>query len=349
MFAAGLESDGMGLATRHQGEEIHYAYPIAILMSSASTISKESKVMKNYEAVDSEPELGEDGPVLQGRAQASPADAPPRPAAPLLAAVPIALAIVTFLFWYLTWFGRPLRDSEMDQYLTEASVPHKTQHALAQLAERMAHGDPAARRWYPLVLKLAENEQSGLRAMSAWVMGQDNQSEAFHAELRRLLEDPEPAVRSNAALALVRFHDAAGEPQLRLMLRPYALAAPETGRVSYRVKEGGAVTTGSVVARIDAGDRAPPLEARSPLAGQVERRTRTEGATVTAGDEIAVLSPGEEQVWESLRALFLVGQAADLQDVERLALVAPGVSERVRQQAALTAQAIRRRAVASDK
>ena len=62
--------------------------------------------------------------------------------------VPALLVLVTFLFWYQTWFGRRLTDREISQYLSDTSVPHKTQHALTQLAERMARGDAAARQWY---------------------------------------------------------------------------------------------------------------------------------------------------------------------------------------------------------
>jgi len=48
-------------------------------------------------------------------------------------------------------------------------------------------------------------------------------------------------------------------------------------------------------------------------------------------------------VWEALRALYLVGQPDDLADVDRYASGVAGMPERVGQQAALTAQAIRER------
>jgi hypothetical protein len=50
------------------------------------------------------------------------------------------LVLITFLFWYQTWFGRPLTDREMGQYLADTRAPHKIQHALAQLSSRMARG-----------------------------------------------------------------------------------------------------------------------------------------------------------------------------------------------------------------
>jgi len=97
------------------------------------------------------------------------------------------------------------------------------------------------------------------------------------------------------------------------------------------------------VARIRDGN-AETAEVRSPLAGQLERFMAQDGAKVAAGDEIAVLLPGQEQVWEALRALYLVGRPEDLEDVDRFSSGVGGMPERVRQQAALTAEAIRKRA-----
>ena len=55
-------------------------------------------------------------------------------------------------------------------------------------------------------------------------------------------------------------------------------------------------------------------------------------------------SPGPEQVWEALRALYLVGEAGDIPDVEPYATgTVPGMTAKTQQQAALTAAEIRRR------
>ncbi len=266
----------------------------------------------------------------------------------VIAAVPLLFVAVTFLFWYQTWFGRRLDEGEMAQYLNDVSVPHKTQHALSQVAERIARGDATARRWYPEVVRLAANRQPGLRLMAAWVMGQDANSAEFHRALLALLADSDPMVRWNAALALVRFGDATGRPELRQMLRPYALKAPQAGTIAFRLQESDRVRRDGVVARIGT-PRGGSAEVRSPLAGELERRLAGNGAPVRAGDEVAVISPGEEQVFQALRALCLVGGSDDLEDVERYARGVPGTSARVREQAASTAQAIRKRAVTSDK
>ena len=261
---------------------------------------------------------------------------------PTIVVVPVLLVLVTFLFWYQTWWGRRLSEEDMRQCLSDTSAPHKTQHALSQLAQQMARGDPAARQWYPLVLTLADSKETQLRLMAAWVMGQDNQSAAFHQMLLKLLRDPEAMVRWNAALALVRFSDPAGEPELHFMLRPYGLLAPQAGTVSFRLKEQETVSAGSLVARINGEDR-KVTEVRSPLAGRMERWAAKDGAQVETGQEIATISPGSEQVWEALRALYLVGKPADLNDVERFARGVAGMPGGVQQQAILAAQAIRSR------
>ena len=64
-----------------------------------------------------------------------------------LAVVAALFIIVPFAFWYGTWFGRPLRDEEIDTYLADETKPRHVQHALAQLAEKIARGDESARRW----------------------------------------------------------------------------------------------------------------------------------------------------------------------------------------------------------
>jgi len=257
--------------------------------------------------------------------------------------VPILVVLITFLFWYQTWFGRPLSDREMGQYLSDTSVPHKTQHALAQLSNRMEHGDGTARRWYPEIIALAQNKEPRFRSMAAWVMGQDNHFEEFHEMLRRLVDDPAPLVRWNAALALARFSDPAGEPQLQAMLQPFTLTAPRAGTLKFRLKVPDGVQSGDIVARINVSD-VQSLDVVSPLSGKIARLTAKDGGPTGAGEAIAVIEPGETQVFEALRALVLIGHSESLPEVERFAAGVPGMPERVREQALLTAQAIRQRA-----
>lgn len=272
---------------------------------------------------------------------------PPQPVRPpkrnlSIALVPVLLMIITFLFWRETWFGTRLTDREMSQYLTDTSIPHKTQHALSQLAERMTRGDASARQWYPQVLALAANRQAEFRLMAAWVMGQDNHSEDFHAALAKLVVDSDPMVRRNAALSLVRFGDASGRAELRAMLEPFPLRAPQAGTITFRLREGNPVRSGTAVARLASGE-SKPIDVVAPVAGELAGRMVADQATVAAGDVVAEISPGEDQVWEALRALYLVGAEEDLADVERFARGVTGMPDRIRQQAALTAQAIHQR------
>jgi len=58
------------------------------------------------------------------------------------------------------------------------------------------------------------------------------------------------------------------------------------------------------------------------------------------------VEPGAEQVWEALRALYLIGQAEDLEAVRLYERESQEISDRVRQQAILTEKAIRERAEA---
>jgi hypothetical protein len=56
-----------------------------------------------------------------------------------------------------------------------------------------------------------------------------------------------------------------------------------------------------------------------------------------------VVDPANEQVWEALRALYLVGQADDLAAVRPYERDLPDISNDVRQQAIETEKAIRAR------
>jgi hypothetical protein len=55
------------------------------------------------------------------------------------------------------------------------------------------------------------------------------------------------------------------------------------------------------------------------------------------------LSPSTEQVWEALRALFLVGQSEDIPYVERYTRPIATMPDSVLKQAASTLEAIRAR------
>jgi len=256
----------------------------------------------------------------------------------LITAFALLLVLFPFLFWYSTWFGRPLTDSELDRYFADTARPRRAQHALVQLGERLSrHRDIS--RWYPAVLQQAARPNLELRQTAAWIMGQDRSYQPFHAALLQLLHDPQTMVRRNAALALSAFGDSAARPELIAMLRPYTIPSPADGAVRYRLKLGDFVNPGTLVAHVGAA------EVRSAAPGEVRALHRREGAAVRVGDPLAELAPDKGHAWEALRGLYLVGQASDLEDVERFTRPGANLPDSLMRQAAITAEAIRARAV----
>src|SRR5437764_10843729 len=167
---------------------------------------------------------------------ASPAHRRPGRRAYLLITL-FALALVLFplLFWYSTWFGRALSDSDLDRYFADTGKPRHAQHALVQIGERLSRHQDVS-RWYPKVIEQASSPNLELRQTAAWIMGQDRGYAPFHEALLRLIHDRAAMVRRNAALSLAGFGDAAARPELVAMLRPYTVTAPAAGTLKYRLK-----------------------------------------------------------------------------------------------------------------
>ena len=42
----------------------------------------------------------------------------------------LLMVLFPFLFWYYTWFGRPLTARDLDEYFADKSKPRHAQHAL---------------------------------------------------------------------------------------------------------------------------------------------------------------------------------------------------------------------------
>jgi biotin carboxyl carrier protein len=249
--------------------------------------------------------------------------------------------LMPFLFWNATWFGRPMTDAQIGKALADRSHPREIQHALTQIESRIEWGDPSVRRWYAQVVALASDPIDEIRVTDAWVMGQDAQSPEFHAALAPLLSDPNPMVERNAALSLVRFGDDSGHAQIVAMLRAYQMPAPLAGKLETRLKPGDFVNPGTLLAHIEAAGQSREVRANVP--GTLENWVVANGSTVSVGQAIVSLAPSESMVWEALRALYIIGGADDLRDVERYARGVGGMSPRIAQQAEATAQAIRSR------
>ena len=253
------------------------------------------------------------------------------------------LIILPFLAWYGTWFGRTLSDEDIGKYLVDEEKPRHVQHALSQIIERIKNKDASVKRWYPQIVALANSPVMEIRQSVAWAMGQDNQSEEFHAALLRLLADREPIVRRNAATALVTFKDASGRPELRSMLQPYTVTASFEGTINSILPDGSPVKMGSLLARIRQGD-GQIQEVRSPLSGKISGIVAREGAMVGVGDNLLAIEPDMDTVENALAALFVIGERDDLPNVERYEQGVEGMPLRIKEEAALTAKAIESRA-----
>jgi biotin carboxyl carrier protein len=255
----------------------------------------------------------------------------------LISLFALLLVLFPFLFWYYTWFGRPLTARDLDRYFADKSKPRHAQHALVQLSDHLARHENVS-RWYPNVIEQASSPNLELRETAAWVMGQDPSYAPCHQALLKLIQDPEPMVRRNAAPALAAFGDAAARPELVEMLQPYTMRAPFGGKLKFRLKLGDYVNPGTLVGYIG------NAEVRSAVPGDVRALDRETGAAVNVGDPLVELAADPNHVWEALRALYLVGQPTDLEFVQRYTHPMPGMPEKVERQAELTSQAIQQRA-----
>jgi len=251
------------------------------------------------------------------------------------------IVLMPFLFWRGTWFGRPLTDAEITKYLHDDQKPRHIQHALVQIGERINRGDRSTGQWAGDLVRLASYPVEEVRNTDAWIMGQDNSNQQFHAALLNMLPDPSPLVRGNAALALVRFGDAAGRPQLVAMLKPLPVTAPTAGRVTGVARAGEPANHGTVLVKLD--DHGQLVEVRAPISGHIRSIEAQPGADVAQGSQLAVLNPGDQQVWEALRALYAVGQPDDLPAITPYTNPPREYSSRIAQQATETEKAIRER------
>ncbi len=250
------------------------------------------------------------------------------------------IVLMPFLFWWNTWFGRHLSDQQLTEYLHDVKKPRHIQHALVQLGDRMSHADAAVRQWYPDLVRLAANPVEEVRSTDAWVMGQDTSGPSFHETLLKMLQDPSPMVRGNAALSLVRFGDASGKQQIVALLQPAHVLAPSAGSIADADRPGTSIRQGGLIAKLSSNGSM--VEIRSPIPGRIRWVSQTR-ANVAAGAEVAIVDPATEQAWEALRALYVIGQMEDLDAIRPYERDVPEISNDVRQQALETEKAIRSR------
>ena len=253
-----------------------------------------------------------------------------------------AFVLMPFLLWYMTTFTRPLNDADLATYFADKLHPRRAQHALSQIADRIMSPNPGIRQsakvWYPEVIQFSEQGSDELRVTAAWVMGQDNQSPEFHAALLKQLADANPMVKRNAALSLVRFADPAGHALVAGMLSPYTVTAQRDGILTLRLKPGDAINPGTLLAHITIGnDR---TEVRSDVPGTIRQWIPADNTQIKSGEPLLLVDPSPEMVWESLRALYLIGQKDDLPAVNSYVRGVDGMPPQIQQQAQLTAKEI---------
>ncbi len=239
-----------------------------------------------------------------------------RKSAPLLMVAILVFASLALpvFFWKGTWFGTRLTDDQIREYLTEADNPRKTQHALERITERIRSKDANVASFYPLIPPLASNDRHEIRMMAAWVMGWDTSAEGFQHALAELVNDPVELVQRNAALSLSKYNDDRSKPVLLSMLKPYEVKSPQAGSISGLLQKGQPVRAGMEIAYLkSSGGQSSKIV--SPVDGSVKRVAAANKSDVAKGDLVYEVSPAQQDMWEALRALLIVG---DLEDIEAI-------------------------------
>jgi hypothetical protein len=122
------------------------------------------------------------------------------------------------------------------------------------------------------------------------------------------------------------------------MLSPYMVAAQRTGILSIRLKTGDVINPGTLLAHITVGN--DKTEVRSDVPGTILQWIAPDNEQVKTADPLFLVDPSPEMVWESLRALFLIGQKEDLPAVNPYVRGAEGMPPQIQQQATLTSREI---------
>ena len=129
------------------------------------------------------------------------------------------IAIIPFVFFRRdTWFGRPLSDQQIGEYLHANEKPRQIEYALGQIGQRMARHDNSVSIWYADLVRLSSHPLEEVRATDALVMGENAGLPMLHSALEDQLYDPSSSVRFNAAVSLARAGDKAGHDVIDSLL-----------------------------------------------------------------------------------------------------------------------------------
>lgn len=267
---------------------------------------------------------------------------PPRSPFPFVLFLILGMMLLFFFGWYRDWFGRDLTDAQVLERLAETEDPRTLQHALVQLEARLSPQFPAREKFRGPVVTLAKHPRHEVRELVAWVMGREPAPE-YQAALRGMLSDDSLATRRNAACSLSNFKDGSARPVLLEALKHLAVVAPGGGVLELSTKVGDPASMGRDLGSIVApGGQTFPL--RAAFNGEIREVNAKDGATVSAGDVLLVVSPEPKSVLNVLHALQSVGIQADIETLRPFAdgRVA-GMSREVSAQAQKTIAAIQSR------
>jgi pyruvate/2-oxoglutarate dehydrogenase complex dihydrolipoamide acyltransferase (E2) component len=114
--------------------------------------------------------------------------------------------------------------------------------------------------------------------------------------------------------------------------------APAAGVIASSLKEESEIARGALLARIQEPD-GKLIELRSPLPGKINKILKTNGAQVSAGDEVLNINSDEDSVFQALLALAFIGKKEDLPLIQSYT-TSNNVSNRVREQAGITAKQV---------
>ncbi|MFQ5506648.1 MAG: HEAT repeat domain-containing protein [Planctomycetota bacterium] len=275
--------------------------------------------------------------------------------------VPVVLAVVLLpcLFLYSTCYARKLSDDEIERRLLAAEsaelptsagrkergeVLRHAQHALEQVSKRLEAGQDIS-RFRPAILALTRHEEAVMRRTVVWLMGWDRQNPEFQQAFKRMLGDPDPQVRYNAALRLSAVREGGmtlARPVLHAALRPLEVRVTSSGRIREALSVGDKVLEGAALARLETSEGGI-VSVAAPLSGRLSGRRAGPGAWLARGDVLCSLLPNSAQVREVMKALYYFGDLADLDAIRPLARGSEPYGSELQEEARRVVEAIKTR------
>ena len=163
------------------------------------------------------------------------------------------VALVPFVFFRRnTWFGRPLSDQQIGEYLHASQKPRLMLHALGQIGQRMSRHDPSVSIWYADLVRLSVDRNENVRATDARVMGEAADIPDIHGALLNQLQDGSQTVRFDAAVSLAGVGDVAGHDEIIAALQQSAPTPDQTLQALTALQQIGGERDLAIVAQYEA-------------------------------------------------------------------------------------------------